>query len=72
MAGYMAMCQRDHAVGEAFCQQAIILARELNDLSQLAIVANNLSYVLIEQARFAEAEPLPPRIHCGLPGYWRA
>src|SRR5258705_1374024 len=58
MAGYMAMCQRDHAVAEAFCQQAIALARELNDLSQVAIVAINLSYVMIEQARFAEAEPL--------------
>ncbi len=58
MAGYMAMVQRDHAVAEAFCEQAIILARELNDLPQLAVVANNLSYVLIEQARFAEAEPL--------------
>src|SRR5258708_22234675 len=54
----MAMCQRDHAVAEAFCQQAIILARELNDLSQLAVAADNLSYVLIWQARFPEAEPL--------------
>jgi tetratricopeptide (TPR) repeat protein len=58
MAGYMAMCQRDHAVAEAFCQQAIMLARELNDLSEVAGVADNLSYVLIEQGRFAEAEPL--------------
>src|SRR5258705_5161900 len=58
MAGYMAMCQRDHAVAEAFCRQAIVLARELNDHLQLAIVAINLSYVMIEQSRFAEAEPL--------------
>ena len=58
MAGYMAMVQRDHAVAEVFCGQAMVLARELNDLRQLATVATNLSYVLIEEARFAEAEPI--------------
>jgi len=58
MAGYMAMVQRDHAAAEVFCGQAMVLARELNDLKTLSVVANNLSYVLIEEARFAEAEPI--------------